>query len=446
MRSSAAQAFRALTRYLAGWRLIALTSVVAGVFAVGLIASDGSVTTGLAGGLIALIILVGVVPLIALEANRIAAWSAKQSKVASLTTETARQVGLIDAVVAGTTRSWSDPTTLPWPTDDSTRPVLLLPGAAYHLAEIIPLATELETRGIPVRLAVGEAHWDRVRQGLVETTFPTYALPSPDIVATSVSGVVTMKDWAGYRPYVEAAQAHGIPTFAKVEGAQDFDEVDTHNDFRPYRTADHILCQGANDHDALVGSRYVVGSSRLERLWWAPLRESRQSLAIINLNFTYGVLIEERDTFLETAVEACVATSTPYVVSVHPAIRSPQKGPRFTTIPISRLLQNAGLLISRFSSVPFEAMARGIPFVYHNPHGELVPTFQSPEGAFRVTSTVGELSSAIAAARDWPVDYRQRSEKFFSAQVDLSDERTSEQRTADVIESVLTPHRTFRNP
>ncbi len=33
-----------------------------------------------------------------------------------------------------------------------------------------------------------------------------------------------------------------------------------------------------------------------------------------------------------------------------------------------RCVQGSSALISPFSTVPFEAMARGVPFVYHNPY------------------------------------------------------------------------------
>jgi hypothetical protein len=444
VRPSLSRSARSVARYVAGWRTIALLSVVAAAFIVGLV-GGGTVTAGLLAALIALLVLAGVVPLIALEAQRIASWSDRQSEIASLATDTRHRLSLIEpqlqvvgAVTAGATRFWADPTTLPWPNDDPSRPVLLLPGAAYHLAEIIALAAELEKRDIPVRIAVGEAHWARVRQGLVAYTGVVYALPSPETVALSVSALVAMKDWAGYRPYVEAARARGIPTFAKVEGAQDFDEVDTRNNFRPYRTADHIFCQGANDFKALPGDRHIVGSTRLERLWMAPFQPPRRKLAVVNLNFTYGVLTEARDHFLETARRACAVAGMPHVVAVHPAVIAPRTDPPFTTIPISRLLENGSLLISRFSTVPFEAMARGVPFVYHNPHGEQVPTFENPDGAFRVTRSVDELAAAIEEARDWTGNYRERSHSFFAAQVDMDEDRRSEQRAADVIESLLT--------
>ena len=392
MRPSPAQALNAVGRYLAGWRAILLAFVLLATFFIALLADDGSVAAAFAATAIAFLVFAAVVPLIALEAERIASWTKKQGDTASLATATARQAALIDAVVADATRAWSEPTTQPWPVDDGTRPVLLLPGAAYHLAEIIPLAAELERRGIRARIAVGEAHWDRVRQGLVSYTGDIYALPSPETAASAISALVTMKDWAGYRPYVEAAKDRGLPTFAKVEGAQDFDEIDTGQDFHPYRTADTILCQGENDVAALPGNRVIVGSTRLERLRRAPLRIPRQRQAIINLNFSYGVLTQCRTDFLETAIAACEAIGMPYVIPVHPAMKSYPRDPAYSTIPIARLLENASVLISRFSTTPFEAMARGVPFIYHNPHGELVPTFQSPDGAFRITTTaVGTL-------------------------------------------------------
>ena len=437
MSTSPSQAFQAVVRYLAGWRAIALLVATAATFLVAWLASDGSLSIALGATGIVLLVFATLTPMLALEADRIGSWSTKQARVADLAAGTNRQVGLLDAIVADTTRAWAEPTALPWPTDDGSRPVLLLPGAAYHLAEIIPLARELDRRGIPARIAVGEAHWERVRQGLVDYTGEVFALPSPATIVAGISALATMKDWAGYRPYVEAAQDGGLPTFAKVEGAQDFEEVDTGKDFRPYRTADHILCQGANDVAALGGDRTVVGSTRLERLRLAPLRVPRRELAVINLNFSYGVLAEARNAFLESAIEACLAGGMPYVVAVHPAVHSYPKDPVYSTVPISRLLENASLLISRFSTVPFEAMARGVPFIYHNPHGERAPTFQDPRGAFRCTTSASDLGAAIEEARGWNTDYRDRSHDFFAAQVDIDTTRRSEQRAADVIERSL---------
>ena len=82
-------------------------------------------------------------------------------------------------------------------------------------------------------------------------------------------------------------------------------------------------------------------------------------------------------------------------------------------------------------------MARDIAFIYHNPHGEKVPTFQNPEGAFDVSTNAAELGEAIA--RNGPgKDVRKRSATFFAKQVDMDPRRSSAERTADVINSTTT--------
>jgi hypothetical protein len=108
-----------------------------------------------------------------------------------------------------------------------------------------------------------------------------------------------------------------------------------------------------------------------------------------------------------------------------------------TTIPISLMLTRATALVSRFSTVPFEAMARGVPFIYHNPHGERIPTFLEPEGAFDVTTDATSLAQALRDHDPPGEAVRTRTDPFFRRQVSIIDGRPSEVRTADVIDSVI---------
>ncbi len=331
--------------FVSGWRAALIVVSVAAAFLIGFVAGGGSLAAATGAALVAAVVLGAVVVMVALEANRISEWSTRLAGVAEPARAADGRLDLIDAVVGGSTRQWRDPTLLPWP-EDGGEAVVLLPGAAYHLAEVIPLSRELQRRGIPGRIAVGEPHWERVRDGLVDFDGPVFALPDPARTVKDAIAILAMKDWAGYRPNIETAQAAGIPTFAKVEGVQDFDEVDSVNRFEPYRTADHILCQGQNDYDALTGARTIVGNSRLERQHRTPLRHQTAQLAVINLNFTYGVRIDDRQQYLDTAIAGCEQAGIPYVVGAHPAERV-GRGSGFTTIPISRLLEHATVLISR---------------------------------------------------------------------------------------------------
>jgi hypothetical protein len=82
--------------------------------------------------------------------------------------------------------------------------------------------------------------------------------------------------------------------------------------------------------------------------------------------------------------------------------------------------------------MPLEAMARGVPFVYHNPHGEAVRTFSEPLGAFEVTGDADELTSVLSNL-DPGVEWRRRFSPFFARHVDVDPTALSEQRSARAI-------------
>ena len=348
-------------------------------------------------------------------------------------------VGIVEQVVSDETRRPWNPTTLPWlPTGAGPKPVLLIPAADYHLAEIVPLAQELEKRDIPTRIAIGESPWSRTRQGLHwYQDLEMHQLPEPGRVGEDCSLVVTMKDTGSMTDWVTHVRALGVPVVGKVEGAQDFWDSDTPDERRPYRNLDLVLCQGRFDADALADRETaIVGSTRLERLWWAPPVAPREPLAVINLNFVYGVRTADRDLWLETAVAGCEAAGVPFVVSIHPAERSRLRTSQVTRIAAARLLPHASVLISRFSTLPFEAMARGVPFVYHNPHGETVKTFAEPMGAFEVTQETAGMRDAVRETSEPGEKARARIQSFFTNLVDIDGHQRSETRGAEAVWSM----------
>jgi hypothetical protein len=317
--------------------------------------------------------------------------------------------------------------------------VLLLPGAAYHLPEMVALAGVLEGRGRRTVLGSGAAHFDRNRQGLSWYPDREVLLVDDQMDIDGLAAVVAMKDWEGYGAVVARAKAIGVPTLAKVEGAQDFEDVETPGSpRRPYRNAGLVLCQGENDFNALPGTeREIVGSTRLERLRWAPPTGAVDTLVVVNYNFSYGVLADQARAWLGSVTDALRAAGVPYVICVHPSVHLSTKMHPATTIPISLMLTRATALVSRFSTVPFEAMARGVPFIYHNPHGERIPTFLEPEGAFDVTTDATSLAQALRDHDPPGEAVRTRTDPFFRRQVSIIDGRPSEVRTADVIDSVI---------
>lgn len=315
--------------------------------------------------------------------------------------------------------------------DEFDGAVLLVAEAEYHVAELGPLHDELAGRGLKVRFmaAPGTTQSARFAIGGHSSTILPFA---PEDVR-QCAALVVLNDWGALRAVIEAADDAGVPTFAKVEGVQDFDDVDTGRVRRPYRSAAVILAQGQNDVDAMLDRTVeMVGSCRLERIWNAPACTPGDH-ALVNLNFTYNVQSAARSSWLRSVEAAVAALGVEALVSCHPAESTANVHLPTASKPFRYEIARAGVLVSRFSTVPFEAMARGVPFVYHNPHAERVPTFLEPVDAFPSTSSVEELVDGIRMARSWRGAYRDRAEKFFRAQVDIVAGRPSEVRAADVI-------------
>ena len=103
---------------------------------------------------------------------------------------------------------------------------------------------------------------------------------------------------------------------------------------------------------------------------------------------------------------------------------------------MSDLLYDCDVLVSRFSTVPFEAMALGTPFVYFRPAEEHVDTFNESNGAYETVASSPELSEALVRARGMLGQYREISEEFFRRQVDMAD-RSANERAVDAMIAVL---------
>ena len=316
--------------------------------------------------------------------------------------------------------------------------VVLMPSVGYHVDEMGPLADELSARGERVVFAISDRRWPDVARALARYEYPVVGCPDPGNWVGVAAGFVTLNDWGEqYRNIVLEAKLQGVPTFGKVEGAQDFEDADVNWSRRAYRTVDHVLCQGRNDQSALAGaSTFVVGSSRLERIWQADPAAASEPLAVLNSNFTYGVLGDQREPWLSAATKSCDKASLPYIVSMHPSERPLGDFGPIAEAPMRHLLTHASTLISRFSTVPFESMARGVPFVYFNPHQERVPTFHTPNGAFETAADAEELANALMGVGKVGQSYREICSDFFLDQVDVDPIRTSAARAADVILSI----------
>ncbi len=320
--------------------------------------------------------------------------------------------------------------------------VLFMPLAEYHGRELGAIADALAE--------LGHSSTFLVEEPLVEVVDPHLG-DHPRIIAEkgydrlaigTFDAFVAMNDWGEpSRAIYHLARIRGVPSFAKVEGVQDFTDVDTGRIRLPYMAADQVLLQGNNDIAALDRRNlHVVGNSNLETAWNEGPATSlaRNGEVAINSNFTYGVLLEARDGFLASSIEAVLAVGLKPVISQHPADRKlPAEFAQYRTDrSMSSLLPVVEAVVTRFSTIPFEAIAYGTPFVYFNPHHEKVPTFATPDPAFDHVHTSAELTTALKSAIENRRSYRSVAEPYFRAQIDIT-ELPSAMRSALAIARVV---------
>lgn len=318
--------------------------------------------------------------------------------------------------------------------------VVLVAQAAYHLPELDRLREALAASGLEGALAVPVVPWKplhrfrptvrRLADTVARSGRIAGAPVSVDEVVRQSAAVVVMNDWGVPRTLVERAKGAGVPTFAWVEGVQDYDDVDTGLERRAYRRVDHVFTLGEASRVILGLDRTTaVGSERLSRLWRAAPASGADGGVVINSNFTYGVLTDVRTSWVDGVVEACEAEHQPWLLSRHAAERG-RMGHPVAVDDVDTLLAGAGRLVSRFSTVAFDALALGVELAYHNPHGEREPTFAEPLGAFTISRSVDELRAVLRKPQRSRDEVRHEAEIFLRHHILLDETESPAYRVA----------------
>lgn len=303
--------------------------------------------------------------------------------------------------------------------------------AAYHLAEFGPLRDALEAVGIGAELLVPVPErkplhrfrpgYRRYRELLEATDRRVEEVIGEEALAGRLASVVVMNDWGVPRHLVERMRRAGRPTFAWIEGVQDFDDVDTGQARAAYTHVDHVFCLGEYGAGRLhSGDLTIVGSERLRELWSGPPARPEGLHAVVNSNFTYGVMTEHRRAWLGSVAAGCDEASMPWTLSRHTAERGCSR-PRASPDPISELLTRSTHLIGRFSTVCYEALVLGVELVYHNPHGEQEPTFRDSAGAFSYTTSAVDLAARLRLPTRPPEEIRAAASDFLHHHLRLED-------------------------
>lgn len=332
----------------------------------------------------------------------------------------------------------------------------------YHIRTAAPVVRQLQKLGIPAIIVdaakstsfsanrpLPEA--ERVLYSDIDIREFDVAIQKP--FSTEAAAFVFMNDLTYTKELILENFGFGVPTFGFYEGINDDWNLDRRMARRPYRSVDYLLLPGIYqqgfypDREArVVGLPNIVG--RLGEKYVKPGKRS----AIINVNFTYGVLEDRRDIYVESAVSACNELGLDYVISQHPADKGNLTRYNVGNSSVYSLLEEGEILISRFSTTILEALALGRPVVYYNPIGECVPKFTAPLGAFSVADSQSSLKDAISKELDFldgGGSVRERAALFLhfhcNTACEVNPDLLAAQAIADVVRSTKVRY-SFKRP
>lgn len=293
--------------------------------------------------------------------------------------------------------------------------IAFFPHKDYHVWTIGLIAKALRQQNIDFLTIDISPQWGEagIQSSAVANEVELIGLGEYVLGDYNTSLIVVFNDWDHVtRPIVVAANAAGLSTAAIVEGIQDYHDIDTGGHRSAYGAVRHVLLPGDFDRRYFSTGTdqtiYSVGVPRIQALRNAPKPASAASQdnakprVLINSNFSYGVLTEHRDTWLQGAVSAVRAAGMTPIISRHPA----DKGTLFPSLvsdtDFYSLLEECQITIQRFASGILEAIARDKVVLYFNPHGEKVDKFTTdPMNVYPIVTSEDDLIRQLTDWHQW---------------------------------------------
>ncbi|HEH5157338.1 TPA: glycosyltransferase, partial [Campylobacter coli] len=215
--------------------------------------------------------------------------------------------------------------------------------------------------------------------------------------------IVVFNDWEIVtKSIIMAAKKSGIKTIGIVEGINDYLDADTGRVRNAYQAVEYLFLPGEHDKkyfNSLEQKLFIGGIPRIYEMFYQKEKQlgvkKGKRIALINSNFSYGVLVEHRDKWLRKAVSACLSAGYKPVITRHPADLGTLYKNFTTSKTFYEELEECDVLISRFASGILEALARNKLPIYFNPHEEKVDKFKEPMNAYPIANSEIELRSVL---------------------------------------------------
>lgn len=314
------------------------------------------------------------------------------------------------------------------------RPVLFVPSNDTHVRMFAPIAKRCSSFHFAILAEVSEGARQALSQLGLESDVYSRAL----LHRLCPSVVVLGNDWGPFeRNVVVEARQIRVPTVCIQEGCLDFENAEGRNVGR-MQHADFAFVQGAFTLELLKRHIYfVTGNPRFDCLRQEPLPS--QPVVMVNVNFTYKVFEDWRERWVRSAVEAIREAGYDYFISQHPRDRGqfPDLNVKSSgAFVVHDQLRAASILITRFSTLVYEAMLMGRAVIYYNPHGEGMRTFNDDTtGGILIVRSTDELASALRQATAMLVADNGKRRRFINLHCNGADGRAAE-RCASALAAV----------
>jgi glycosyltransferase involved in cell wall biosynthesis len=286
--------------------------------------------------------------------------------------------------------------------------VLLFPHSAYHVLELSYVAEKLNALGITTAFVNSEIPYRKqgVEAKLMELGIEYINHGNLLLYGILPKAAVCLCDWdiVIKRIFINYKE-RGVKTFGIVEGVQDYRDADTGRPRNAYGTVEHLFIPGSFDKRYFDNekNKYISGISRIDTLLKDESTIEKDIDVLVNVNFTYGVLENQRENWISSVVEAIGKNKLSYGITQHCADKADLGHYKVLDGQLYDLLRKSRVIVTRFSTVVLEALALKVPVVYYNPNIEKVDKFCDPLGAFEYADTIEELDDCLrnVLSRGW---------------------------------------------
>ncbi len=282
--------------------------------------------------------------------------------------------------------------------------VVIFPHKDYHLDAAGEIVKALSGLGVTSQVVdISAAYRDEgVRSKAKEQGVSLLGLSNFMLGYCQPKLALCFNDWDPVvRGLFSTLQSAGVHTMAIVEGVQDFLDVDTKRLREPYRHCDEVLLAGEMDKRYFATSSQATSVASVPRIVTLRQAHAHQSFPIsvrrvlINSNFSYNVLTEERDAWVRAAVRSVRRAGLEPLLSRHPADEGRVHKELQTSKSLYEALQSCDAMIGRFGTGILEAMAMKKHVVYFRPETEQLDYFDTDTACMTLVQSEEELTDHL---------------------------------------------------